>query len=159
MAASAISGFAFESVREGSDAQPEKKPPKKSADADGSATTAGGRTSSCAVSEEGSGQCLLCEEPKKHGSFCGGHKKGYETVYRSATTPAAKEKPSADASWEHELEAWVGSDYWFFLKIFGDASQRKKMRFADPTKAHQILIDFVLNNPDGKEKRKAAGSP
>lgn len=104
--------------------------------------------------EPKSGQCILCDEPKKNGSMCASHKRAYETIYRAANSTEGRKKPIDEAEWNKELDCWNGCEYHVFVQVFGDAAERKKMNFRDAAMAQKILVEFVIANPEGKEKRK-----
>ena len=106
------------------------------------------------VSKDKSGTCTLCDEPKHNSSFCRAHKRAYETIYRAAMAEGARKKPSEDAEWDEGLECWKLCEHWIFITIFGDEKERKMQAFRMPSEAHQMLVQFVIDNPEGKEKRK-----
>ena len=64
--------------------------------------------------------CSLCDTPKKNGQFCPIHKTAYECIYRGAMSDDGLAKPSDDALWDDEVDAWVGSDKHIFVQVFGN---------------------------------------
>ena len=64
------------------------------------------------------------------------------------------EKPSEDAEWDETLECWKLCEYWIFIQMFGDDKERKALAFPMPSEAHHLMVQFVIDNPEGKEKRK-----
>ena len=111
----------------------------------GAGSSAGGRPS------RQKQNCMLCDLPRKGGSFCAEHKKAYDVVYRAATGPGSKDRPSGaddddsdvEDEWDYELDMWVGSEQHSFILIFGDEAERKLCAWRQPAMAAKILTDVV----------------
>ena len=101
----------------------------------------------------GSAFCQACDRPKKSGSsLCVDHKRGYDTIYRACSTADSK-GTADDGEWGEELQCYAGSNFYIFQKVFGRDDERRK-GFKDPRMALKVIIDFVRDNPGGKDKRK-----
>ena len=98
--------------------------------------------------------CALCEQPKRNGAYCASHKRAYDTIYRAAMQPDARKQPAEDAVWDAVLLTWKKTSHWFVLIIFGDDKQRKSGKYAQPQLVARLLCQFVIDHPEGKEKRK-----
>ena len=155
--------FEFQSIS-GADADVQKALTESTAAPSSAASSTG--ASACGtprskgeLKSRGGVTCLLCDAPRKNSSYCGPHKRAYDTVYKAAFSDAGRAKPGGGegAEWDEQVDSWVGSEHWAFMNIFGDEKERRKGEWRDPQKAGKILIDFVINNPDGKSmegKRK-----
>ena len=153
--------FEFQSIS-GADADVQKALTEStaapsSAASSASASTFGTPRSKGELKSRGGITCLLWDAPRKNSSYCGPHKRAYDTVYKAAFSDAGRAKPGEGAEWDEQADSWVGSEHWAFMNIFGDEKERRKGEWRDPQKAGKILIDFVINNPEGKSmdgKRK-----
>ena len=110
------------------------KPRKERAAADG------GSGKSKAASEADM-TCSLCDEPKVKGFlYCPCHKRAYECLYRTA-------KKDRTVNGDSGLQ-WIS-----FRTIFGDLKDKKQYP-GDPVRQRKVILDFVAENPDGKEKSR-----
>ena len=140
-----LPSFAFEAVESilaASSGQPEESPTAKS---ERQETTSG---------RQDGISCALCEQPKRNGAYCPSHKRAYDTIYRAAMQPEARKQPAEDAVWDAALLTWKKTSHWFCLNIFGDDKQRKSGKYKQPQLVARLLCQFVIDHPEGKEKRK-----
>ena len=122
----------------------------------GAGSSAGGRPAKAKLN------CMLCDMPRKGGSFCAEHKKAYDVVYRAAFGPNSQERPSLDGEdsdveneWDYELDMWKGSEQHSFIQISGNEFERKSCAWRQPSMAATILMDVVaMNGADGGQAGK-----
>ena len=89
------------------------------------------KTSRVSIGTAGAGACSACGDPCLAGSrWCSFHKKCMDSMYRYSMGKDAREPPAHlkddDLEWDETLKAWLGSDYWMFVNVFGDDKARKE---------------------------------
>ncbi len=85
----------------------------------------------------GSKTCAICDQPTQKARYCKEHLRGYECIYRDATTE----------------EARANGNLAEFERIFGDAKQRKSGDIPMEAVAHQIVHDFCALYPGGQKPK------
>ena len=105
------------------------------------------------------GHCIACDEPRHNSCWCRRHKRGYDCIYKNATSPKGmqnQEDPSNAVPDPEAASAIKGSEYHAFIIVFGDDKERRA-GFRQPTLAIKCVVTFCSNHPAGVEQRKKRG--